>query len=209
MKLLKNALIFDEPLTNTFLENDIKKVKGLALPMFKFDVKSNDNYKINVKVIHSKSKSKVMCIEAKEDFVDFIFGFLTIPLGSILKLMGGHSCVGSIDNLYSSMKSLDKTWCTNSHSVLMDPGLAPQFVCAKQPLQLLKMEISSIGNNNEGAPFDNGRDAEGFVKKPALYVVGDDLRVSPLKSTSMLSFVKEFSLPFDDIEVSVLSIGAA
>ena len=95
---------------------------------------------MNIKVIHSKSKNKIMCIEAKEDFVDCIFGFPTIPFGSILKLLGGKSFDGWVDNLYSSVKNLDKRWSTNSLSVLMDPGVAHQFDCPKQPLKVSMLE---------------------------------------------------------------------
>ena len=106
---------------------------------FKVDAKSdnnNDSHKINVEVIPSKSKRKMIYIKAKEDFVDFIFGFLTIPLGFILKLLGGNSCVGCVDNLYNSVEHLDKRWSTNSRSILMDPSVTHQFYCPKHPFKV-------------------------------------------------------------------------
>ena len=54
--------------------------KQKTLVSFKVDAKSNNNNnscKMNVKVIRSKSKNKIMCIEVEEDFIDFIFRFLT------------------------------------------------------------------------------------------------------------------------------------
>ena len=116
----------------TFLDNDIQKAKTLV----PFNVGAeldnyNNNCKMNIKVIHSKSTNKIMCIEAKEDFVDFIFGFLTLPLGSIIKLLGGKSFVGCVDNLYNGVVRLDRRWSTNSLSILMDPSITHQFDCPK------------------------------------------------------------------------------
>jgi hypothetical protein len=51
--------------------------------------------------------------------------------------------------------------------------------------------------------------AVGFVKRAALYGVGDDLKVKPLSANSFFSYFKELSLPLDDIEVKVISIGEA
>jgi hypothetical protein len=53
------------------------------------------------------------------------------------------------------------------------------------------------------------KDVVGFVKRPALYGVGDDLKVKSLSSSSCLSYVKELSLPLDDLEVKVITIGEA
>ncbi|MCH81840.1 DUF674 family protein, partial [Trifolium medium] len=43
---------------------------------------------------------------------------------------------GCIDNLYKSVENLDSSLCTDSHSVLLNPGLAPQFGCPNQPLNI-------------------------------------------------------------------------
>ncbi|GAU38149.1 hypothetical protein TSUD_263730 [Trifolium subterraneum] len=54
----------------------------------------------------------------------------------------------------------------------------------------------------------NGGDV-GFAKRPTLYAIGDDLKVKPLSANFRLSYIKELSLPFDDLEVKVISIGEA
>ncbi|PNX62750.1 hypothetical protein L195_g053145 [Trifolium pratense] len=57
--------------------------------------------------------------------------------------------------------------------------------------------------------MDPREGAVGFVKRAALYGVEDDLKVKPLSANSFLSYLKELSLSFDDLEVKVISIGEA
>jgi hypothetical protein len=56
---------------------------------------------------------------------------------------------------------------------------------------------------------NKSKGAAGFVKRAALYGVGDDLKVKPLSANSFFSYFKELSLPLDDIELKVISIGEA
>ena len=98
-----------------------------------------------LKVIVRKSeKKKILYAEAKEDFVDFLFSFLTAPLGSILKLLDGNSSLGCMDNLYKSVKDLNSSWFIRpSGTPLLDPRVAPQFGFRRQPMQLFEEETPS------------------------------------------------------------------
>ncbi|KAF6151906.1 hypothetical protein GIB67_010480 [Kingdonia uniflora] len=58
--------------------------------------------KMTLKFMVSKSRNEVLYAEAGADFVDFIFSILTLPLGSIIKILGGNTNMGCIDNLYKS-----------------------------------------------------------------------------------------------------------
>jgi hypothetical protein len=96
---------------------------------------TSDSSKINIKIVESKSQEKIVIIEGNGDFVDFIFSFLTMPLGSILKLLGADSFAGHVGNLYTSVGNLEPT------SVLLNPGIAPQFACPNQPLNIPHAEL--------------------------------------------------------------------
>ncbi|KAK2432750.1 hypothetical protein QL285_018106 [Trifolium repens] len=251
LNLLKYTLTSHEPLTNTILKSNSKNkvnpsnpsaeaVKGMPC--------TSNKSKIDVKVVQSKSLKKIIFAESNGDFVDFIFSFLTMPLGSILKLLGPNSFAGCVSNLYKSVEYLDPT------SVLLNPGIAPQFSCPNQPLtiphlqpppstyyygagtpqqeynylvqcyvtKLITIEGGIIskteGSIYEGkllialdprSPNKSKEGVVGFVKRAALYGVGDDLNVKPLFANSFFSYLKELSLPLDDIEVKVISIGEA
>ncbi|KAF6141383.1 hypothetical protein GIB67_021199 [Kingdonia uniflora] len=56
--------------------------------------------KITLKLMVSKSRNEVLYAEAGADFEDFIFSILTLPLGSVTKILGGNTSMGCIDNLY-------------------------------------------------------------------------------------------------------------
>jgi hypothetical protein len=208
--------------------------------------------KMDVKLARSKSQKKIIFAEASENFVDFMFSFLTIPLGSIVKLLDGNSFVGCVDNLYKSVETLDSSWCTDSLSVLLNPGLSPQFGCPNQLLNIPdaqpqppttfyygtgipkpkydsyhghyvaeeKIEGGVISKTKGSiynaklltaldpkSPTKSKEGVVGFVKRPALYGVSDDLKVKLLSSNSCLSYLKELSLPLDDLEMKVISIG--
>jgi hypothetical protein len=85
---------------------------------------------MDIKVLQSNSQKKIIIAEANGDFVDFIFSFLTIPLGSIVKLLGPNSFAGCVGSLYKSMENLDLT------SVLLNPGVTTQFGCPNQLLNI-------------------------------------------------------------------------
>ncbi|XP_057458753.1 uncharacterized protein LOC130749415 [Lotus japonicus] len=254
LKLLKYTITSHEPLTKAILGCDSKKKDNLP-DQFASAVRVRPNTsdsKMDVKVVRSKSQNKIIFVEANEDFVDFMFSFLTMPLGSIVKLLGGNSFVGCVDNLYKSVETLDSSWCTDSRPLLLNPGLAPQFGCPNQPLNIPDVEPPTyyygtgdtrqkinvyepyqgyvdkvvtieggVISKSSGLVYDPrtltaldprspNRSKEGvvgFVKRPALYGVGDDLIVKPL--SYCLSYLKELCLPLEDLEVKVITIGEA
>ncbi|XAR68867.1 hypothetical protein NMG60_11000271, partial [Bertholletia excelsa] len=59
-----------------------------------------------------ESNGKVLYAQAKEDFVDLLFSFLTIPHGSVITCLGADSLLGCLDNLHKSVESLDVKCCT-------------------------------------------------------------------------------------------------
>ncbi|KAK2432757.1 hypothetical protein QL285_018112 [Trifolium repens] len=110
--------------------------------------------------------------------------------------------------MYTSVENLEPT------SVLLNPGIAPQFGCPNQPLNIPHAELPTYyyDKNSRGvtskspsvAPhYGLGR----FVKRTTLYDVGDDLKVKPLSHNICLSYLKELNLPIDDLKVKLITIG--
>jgi len=229
LNLLKYTLTSHEPLTNTILQSSSKNndeprdqyVNGIV----------THNYmrnKMDIKVLQSKSQKKIVIAEADGDFIDFIFGFLTIPLGSIIKILIPNNFPGCVGNLYKSLKNLIPM------SKLLHPCIAPHFGCPNQPLDIFPLKFPdyyyygihhndddddyntieevisnlpvSIVNRRSVIELDPREGAVGFVRRATLYVVGDDLEVKPLAANSFLSYLKELSLPLDDLEVKVITI---
>ncbi|MED6167333.1 hypothetical protein PIB30_001756 [Stylosanthes scabra] len=248
LDLLKYTISSHEPLTNLILQSNSKKKDNLANP-FASAIRVRDattDSKMDIKIVQSKSQNKILFAESKEDFVDFMFSLLAIPLGSIVKLLNGSSSIGCVDNLYKSVETLDSTWCTESRSVLLNPGIVPQFGCLNQPLNIPDVEptyyygkgtyekdnyygrkevtrsggVISKSNHDivsvkrltaldPRSPDRSKEGATGFVKRPTLYAVGDDLRVRPLSGDSCLYYLKNLNLPLDDLEVKAISVSEA
>ncbi|OEL23144.1 hypothetical protein BAE44_0015838 [Dichanthelium oligosanthes] len=63
--------------------------------------------KIRVKFLVDREKNKVVFAESGKEFVDVLLSFLTLPLGTIVRLLGKESSLGCFDELYKSVESLD------------------------------------------------------------------------------------------------------
>ncbi|KAJ0083299.1 hypothetical protein Patl1_31189 [Pistacia atlantica] len=67
---------------------------------------------INVKALVDKKNNRVIFVESDEDFTDVLFSFLTMPMGTIIRLISNHNQpptvgIGCMNNLYESIKNLD------------------------------------------------------------------------------------------------------
>ncbi|RLM65320.1 hypothetical protein C2845_PM16G18620 [Panicum miliaceum] len=60
---------------------------------------SNNAETVAVKLFIDKEKQKVLFAESDKEFVDVLFSFLTLPLGSIVRLLGKQSGVGCLDEI--------------------------------------------------------------------------------------------------------------
>ncbi|CAK8574905.1 unnamed protein product [Lathyrus sativus] len=231
LNLLKYTLISDEPLTKTiFASCSINKyirpnqfASTVSITPFANDI----TRKMKVKVMQSKSQKNIIYAEANGDFVDFIFSFLTMPLGSVVNCLGVNSFGGCVGNLYESMKSFDPT------SVLLNPGIVS---CTNHLLNIphvipppttyyygvqewrYKYVIEGVISKSPESIYDRRslisldfnllkKGVVGFVKKDALYGIGDDLKVKQDYATFLFSYLKELNLSLDDLEVKVISIG--
>ncbi|MCH96559.1 DUF674 family protein, partial [Trifolium medium] len=99
LNILKYSLTSHEPLTNTILKSSSQNKDNLpnqsssavrAMPC------TSDSNKTDIKVVQSKSQKKIIFTEADGEFVNFIFSFLTMPLGSIVKVLEANSFAGCV-----------------------------------------------------------------------------------------------------------------
>ncbi|KAH0448999.1 hypothetical protein IEQ34_022799 [Dendrobium chrysotoxum] len=99
---------------------------------------------LNVWVDHAKKR--VVLAEASNDFVDVLFSFLTLPLGTIVRLLSKNSDMGSIDNLYDSIEKLgDQYWRTEAcRNMLLSPRNAAGKHCEE-----LKLNVDGDNNSRE------------------------------------------------------------
>lgn len=145
-------------------------------------VSSDQGSLIVVKAIVRKSNRKIVFAEANDDFIDFLFSFLTIPLGGVLQMLEGCTSITCIDYLYNSMTALSADTYLRSHASrdkLVKPQIAPQFEVKKQILPIDVAQYSVEFVNLTSFKFvDPKSTTGGFVRGP--FMVTDDLVVNPL-----------------------------
>ncbi|KAG0536506.1 hypothetical protein BDA96_03G069500 [Sorghum bicolor] len=65
---------------------------------------------LSMKLLVDTKAARVLYAEASKDVVDFLFSLLTLPVGTVVKILGNDAMVGSIGNLYGSVEKLDETY---------------------------------------------------------------------------------------------------
>jgi hypothetical protein len=102
---------------------------------------------VRIKVLVDKEKSKVLFAEAAKDFVDVLFSFLTLPLGTIARLVAAESNIeavkfGSISSLYQSVANLDEQclWNQTCKEMLLRPRNSMDGYCRKLKLNIDETE---------------------------------------------------------------------
>ncbi|KAB2607032.1 hypothetical protein D8674_006749 [Pyrus ussuriensis x Pyrus communis] len=65
---------------------------------------------ISLKALVNKERNQIMFIESENDFIDVVLSFLTIPMGTIIRLAPNQSVpleIGCMKNLYASVENMD------------------------------------------------------------------------------------------------------
>ncbi|CAH8269739.1 unnamed protein product [Arabidopsis lyrata] len=75
--------------------------------------KSSEEPKFTLRLIVDEEKNKVVLAEACRDFVDVLFSLLTLPMGTIVRLLENHRksepvTVGCFNNLYRSVVEMSR-----------------------------------------------------------------------------------------------------
>lgn len=103
--------------------------------------------KVTLTVMVDKEMKKVLYAEAGNYFVDVLFSFLTLPLGTIARLIAKESNMdavrfGSISSLYLSVSDLDAhyLWSNTCKEMLLSPRNSMEAYCQKMKLNIDETE---------------------------------------------------------------------
>lgn len=97
---------------------------------------------MNLRLLMNEKSGKILYAEAGKDFVDLLFSFLTLPTGSVIKLLSHLKCrnrVGSITNLYNSVDKLQSMFMSADKSHLLEPS-----VMCTDPNDILRIKSAPI-----------------------------------------------------------------
>lgn len=108
---------------------------------------ASSKVRIPLKLLIHKQEERVLYAEANSDFIDILFSFLTMPMGTIIRLLSKHSnssqppAIGSFRNLYESIANLEaKYFDTEACKVmLLNTRNSAEAECRK-----LKINIDDI-----------------------------------------------------------------
>ncbi|KAJ0751917.1 hypothetical protein HanPI659440_Chr09g0318261 [Helianthus annuus] len=153
-----------------------------------------------------KSTGKLLFAEAKGDFVDFLFGLLSIPLGTVVgELLKGFSSLTCMDNIIKSISDMSVGTYFMSQDIkdmLLKPHIGQHYTSKNQlfPLEGTPLHYS---HKEHGDPRKDGV----LIKRPGLFIVTDDLTITPSSSNSTISTLSSLNVSFDDVEKLEITIG--
>ncbi|XP_028770560.1 uncharacterized protein LOC114727934 isoform X5 [Neltuma alba] len=101
---------------------------------------------MKMKVLISKSKSKILFAQVGEDFVDQLLSFLTLPLGAVERVLEGNSGLVCVDKLYTSLNNFDSTAdfkLEKMKNMLANLKVAPYFKVNDQMLPIDELKCPS------------------------------------------------------------------
>ncbi|CAI9779246.1 unnamed protein product [Fraxinus pennsylvanica] len=186
---------------------------------------------IPLKLLVDEKKTRVLAAEATSDFVNVLLSFLSLPLGTVVRVLENHpGSIGCMNNLYQSIGQLSAdNFCTEAcKSILLSPRNPHSLVCKN-----LKLNIDDTSNrksfdcnnrncrmwshypdtkcicggiaNLEKFQVSQPLDPECFVKRTTVCVITDDLQVLPGNPISLVQVL--CNLGFSDVDqVEELSV---
>ncbi|KAM0036836.1 hypothetical protein Hdeb2414_s0014g00431041 [Helianthus debilis subsp. tardiflorus] len=238
LTLVKGALLFKCPLTYMVFPSS-PVIQTLVNPRHETSFKpfkSKSSKRLKLKVTMQKSTSKFLFAEADCDFVEFLSGFLEIPLGHMIgQLMNGVSSFESLNNLFQSISNMSVGENINSHTLkdmLLQPQLVHRNLSVNQifPLSVLRdttnychsyLRLGTFSAymtrfaKREGLEkemfcccnFKDSRVGGRYLKTSAKFILTDDIVITPLTSFSSITLLGKLKVPFDDFEEVKVSIG--
>ncbi|CAL5025666.1 unnamed protein product [Urochloa decumbens] len=135
--LLKQTLKSDKPLTDLMFCPSDESTKtmepiSMAVKASSENGSSSDCDFVKVKLLVTKTDQSVVHAEVAEDFCNILYSFLALPLGHVIKLLGGSSSISSIDNLYKSVEGKMNGYIKSDkcRDTILSPKLPPFFSCS-------------------------------------------------------------------------------
>ncbi|XP_049409213.1 uncharacterized protein LOC125872523 [Solanum stenotomum] len=95
---------------------------------------ATDEIKLSMKLLIDTKNKKVVFAEVENDFVDFLFYILTLPLSTVTKLLKDKGMNGCLPNIYESVENLNDTYMKSKH-IILQPKCPVNI--SKAPLPLL------------------------------------------------------------------------
>ncbi|KAH7836391.1 hypothetical protein Vadar_000661 [Vaccinium darrowii] len=106
-----------------------------------------DRKVITLKVLVDKAKNRVIFAEADYEFVDILLSFLTLPIGTVVRLLDSDSTsIGSLTTMYKSVSSLESRRLRTNYcqEMLLNPRNASETECSKLKINVYPLEPAKL-----------------------------------------------------------------
>ncbi|KAK4437890.1 hypothetical protein Salat_0123100 [Sesamum alatum] len=230
VNLLKGSLVSRTLLTDVVLDRSkvvstsVKSDLGASLGQITERATSK---RMIVKAIIHKATNRVILAQADNDFVDFLFNLLTLPLAKVGSLLDGNTSLGSVDNLYSSVANLKggiylkdfqpmlptlKYFFKSEIFPLTENDTPALYVCRAFSQTGYVTYLASEEQEDGFVTcrpllFKDMNEKESYVKGPRMFMVTDDLIVTPSSVMSSFSILNRLKIPLSDVEEHAFEIG--
>ncbi|KAL7205774.1 hypothetical protein ACSBR2_018657 [Camellia fascicularis] len=225
LKLLKCSLTSRTPLSDTIMEPPISKT-SFTVCRGKYGPRStrlsqNVDTKINLKLIINKSNNRALYAEVEENFVDVLCSFLAFPIGYVFKEFSSLSFKGCMGNLFKSIQDTNINKFFKSEEmkdIVVNPKVAPGLACGNKLIgieeavnpsfstlsSLFKTKCSDLNSNSL---IGEAKIGGGFMKGPSMFMVTDNLSITPLSPVSGISLINRLKVPLSDVEELEVPMG--
>nr|XP_027102562.1 uncharacterized protein LOC113723790 [Coffea arabica] len=72
--------------------------------------------KVKLKLLIDTKNQRVLFAEANKNTVDFLFFILSLPLGTVVRLLSNKGMLGCLGKLYESVENLDENYIQPNQS---------------------------------------------------------------------------------------------
>ncbi|KAK9073140.1 hypothetical protein SSX86_007463 [Deinandra increscens subsp. villosa] len=220
--VLKMALSLESVLTCLVFQTT-HSVRDLLIPSktvtLHLSCYSRKEYKhldseMRLEISLQKSTGKLLFAEAKHYFVEFLFGFLSIPLGTVIGHLiegGSISCMNNILKSISEMRvniidcilnSKEACIYLRSGAILLEPHIGQQYLSENRLFHL-----EGTGFHYDRSELQDPGIGGSFLRQCGMFTVTDDLIIKPSSSFSTMKVLNDLQVPFDDVEKRDIRIG--
>ncbi|KAG4181198.1 hypothetical protein ERO13_A10G212033v2 [Gossypium hirsutum] len=178
---------------------------------------------VSLKLLIDPITHRFLLAEATKDFIDFLLNIMSLPIGTVIRLLNKQGTVGCIGNIYDSIENLSESYMLKAleKDILLKPTvmnysanvapLLPSMVSLK--CTKLYMCCSTYAMNHNLTFLDTTNKAPNlgeasFVKRVMPYMVMDDLTVRPLSAKSIITLLNHYNIKdLGDLEEKVIAVG--
>lgn len=174
---------------------------------------------MELQLLVEKRTGKIIYAEAGKDFVDLLFSFVVMPIGTVIKMLSSSSFkkLGSINNVYESIEKLPPVYMKCDKNVSLDPMVDSSlcheklrinyvtrtyYVCGCNTTHVGTRYITnrsdqkcSCGNSlGTAVHFGGIRNSCDFVKETVTFMITDDLTISPISTVASIALLNGHDL---------------